>query len=221
MAHEKTAVLLDVDGTLVDTNYGHTVAWWRALRDADVVTPMWRLHRLIGMGADQLIEAVVGEERPELEESWSSHFQPFKAEAVALPGARDLVRELSERGATVLLATSGKSDDVEHLRKVIDADEWIDDAVNSGEVDASKPAPDIFALALDRAGVDAGRAVVVGDTVWDVKAADACGLRCIGVLTGGISRAELADAGAVEVYEDAAELARRLDDSVIGALLRT
>ena len=118
-----------------------------------------------------------------------------------------------------MLATSGKPDDVEHLRRVLDADEWVDQEVNSSEVEASKPAPDIFVLALQRAGVTPDRAIAVGDTVWDVKAAAAAEVRCIGLLTGGISRAELLEAGAVEVYEDAAELRRRLGESLAGGLL--
>jgi HAD superfamily hydrolase (TIGR01509 family) len=212
------AVLLDVDGTLVDTNYFHTVAWFRAFREAGEEVPMWRIHRLVGMGADKLLADLAGGERPDLEAGWSRHFETFKREIVAFAGARDLIRVLHERDFAVALATSGQEDDVAHVRKVLDAEDWIDVVVNSSEVEASKPAPDIFELALERLGVAASEALVVGDTVWDALAADACGLRCVGVHTGGISGVELRTAGATATYRDVEELLERLDESPIAAL---
>jgi HAD superfamily hydrolase (TIGR01509 family) len=207
------AALLDVDGTLVDTTFHHALAWWRACIDCGVPTPLWRLHRLIGMGSDQLLEVIVGEEREELTERWEARFQELKPEVRALPGAAELVERLDARGLAVVYATSGREEDIGHLREVIGADEWVHAAVSSNEVDASKPEPDIFRLALERAGVAATSAVVVGDTVWDAKAAAALGITCIGVRTGGISEAELLGAGAVQVYDDALDLAENLDRS--------
>jgi len=213
------AVLLDLDGTLVDSNYVHTIAWFRALAGAGHVVPMARIHRLVGMGADQLLDELVGEHDETIEASWQREFAARRGEIPALPGAAELARAVKERGATVVLATSGTPDDVEGLRRTLGADEWIDAAVNSGEVDSSKPAPDIFARALEVAAAAPGDAVVVGDTVWDAKAADACGVRCVTVTCGGISRSELEEAGAAAVYRDPEDLVAHLDASPVGRLL--
>ena len=219
MADEPCAVLVDVDGTLVDTNYGHTVAWWRAMRRHGIDASMARLHRLVGMGADQLIDEIVGEPRPDLEDAWAEEFAPFRDEARAFPGAADLLRTLSERGAKVVLATSGQEHDVARMREAIDAEAWIDEVVSSQEVDASKPAPDIFQLAMRRVDVEPDRAIVIGDTVWDVRAATAADLRCVAVLSGGLARCELLEAGAAGVYDDVADLTAHLDDSPLADLL--
>jgi HAD superfamily hydrolase (TIGR01549 family) len=205
------AVLLDLDGTLVDSNYFHTIAWFRAFQRHGHVVPMAHIHRLVGMGADQLLEELLGAYEEAVEDAWQDEFVRLRDEIRALPGAADLARVMKERGATVVLATSGKPDDVEALRKTLGADEWIDDAVNSSEVESSKPAPDIFARALEVAKAEPGDALVVGDTVWDVKAASACGLPCATVLCGGIAEAELRDAGAVAVHRDPADLVAHLD----------
>lgn len=207
------AALLDVDGTLVDTTFHHALAWWRACIDCGVPTPLWRLHRLIGMGSDQLLEELVGEAREDLTRRWEAHFDELKPEIRALPGAAELVERLHGLGLAVVYATSGRAEDVGLLREIIGADEWVHAAVNSSEIESSKPEADIFELALERAGTAPDRAVVVGDTVWDAKAAKASGVTCIGVRTGGIGEAELLAAGAVQVYDDALDLARHLDDS--------
>ena len=213
------AVLLDVDGTLVDSNYFHTVAWWRALRGKGHVVPMARIHRLVGMGADTFLEELLGEHDDALEDAWQAEFAGLRDDIAALPGAADLARAAKERGATVVLATSGKPDDVEVLRRTLGADQWIDGAVNSSEVEASKPAPDIFGRALEVAGATPEEAVVVGDTVWDVKAAAACGVTCVTVTCGGISEAELESAGAAAVYRDPGDLVANFDTSPLGRLL--
>lgn len=215
------AVLLDLDGTLVDSNYAHTVAWFRALAGAGHVVPMARIHRLVGMGADQLLEELVGGQDEAIEDAWQREFAALRGELPALPGAADLARAVKERGATVVLATSGKPDDVEELRRTLRADEWIDAAVNSGEVESSKPAPDIFARALEVAGAAPDEAVIVGDTVWDAKAAAACGVVCVAVTCGGICRSELEGAGAAAVYRDPQDLVAHLDASPVGRLLGT
>ena len=213
------AALLDVDGTLVDSNYVHTLAWFRSLRAHGHVVPMARIHRLVGMGADQFLGALLGEHDQAVEDGWQEEFARMRDEIPALPGAANLARVLKEGGLTVVLATSGKPDDVEVLRQTLDADRWVDDAVNSSEVESSKPAPDIFARALEVAGAEAGDAVVVGDTVWDVRAAAACDLPCVAVTCGGISRGELEEAGAVAVYRDPEELVSQLERSPLGRLL--
>jgi len=215
------AVLLDVDGTLVDTNYFHTVAWFRAFRRGGRDVAMAELHHRVGMGADQFLAALVGEPDQALENAWSEEFAQLRGEVIALPGARDLVIALKQHGATTVYATSGQPEDVEVLRGIIGADEWVDGVVNSSEVDHSKPAPDIFQLALDRAGVAPDQAIVIGDTVWDVHAAAACGVRCVGLTSGGISASDLEAAGAVAVYENPAALLDKLDTSPVGALFAT
>ena len=214
------AILLDLDGTLVDSNYFHTEAWFRALSGAGHVVPMARIHRLVGMGADQLLEELLGEHDEAVEEAWQREFVKVRDDIPPLPGAADLARAAKERGATVVLATSGQPDDVDALRRTLGADEWIDAAVNSSEVESSKPAPDIFVRALEVAGADPSDAVVVGDTVWDVKAASACDVPCVAVTCGGISRAELEDAGAVAVFRDPAELVGDLDRVLTHSQLR-
>jgi HAD superfamily hydrolase (TIGR01509 family) len=215
---DSAAVLLDVDGTLVDTTYLHTLAWFRALRHAGVPRTMAELHRLIGMGSDKLLEAILGEERKELTEAWEHEFDRLKRDIVVLPGASDLIRALHGRGLKVVLATSGKPRDVQQVCELIDAADLVDTTVNADEVEESKPAPDIFRLALERVEVPPERAVVVGDTVWDLEAARALGTPAVAVLSGGIGEAELTDRGAVAVYRHVGDLAEQLDSSPIARL---
>lgn len=209
-------VLFDVDGTLVDTNYLHALAWRRVFLDHDepeITTA--RIHRLVGMGSDELLETLFGRPRPELKPERSRHFDPLKSEIRAFPRAGDLLRTLHDRGVRVVLATSAEKSDLEALLEAIDANDAIDGVTSAGEVDAAKPAPDLFSVALVGAGTEPQKSVVVGDTVWDIEAARKAGLRCVAVLSGGISRAELEEAGAVAVYEDVAALLDDLDDSVL------
>jgi HAD superfamily hydrolase (TIGR01549 family) len=211
------AVLLDVDGTLVDSNYFHTLAWHRAFRGAGITIEMADIHQAIGMGADQLLQHLLGpgDFGDELELRWHEEFLQFVPEIQPTPGGRDLIRVLAGHGAVNIYATSGQEQDVTSLRKVIDADAWIHDAVNASEVRSSKPAPDIFELAIERAGVPAHRAVVVGDTIWDVQAAAAAGIACIALTSGGIARQALYDSGATEVYRTPHELATEMTTSCL------
>lgn len=213
------AVLFDVDGTLVDTNYLHTLAWWRALTDAGHEVAMAAIHRLIGMGSSKLLDEVLGHDDEALSDAHGHHFQRMKGEIRPLPGARRLVEEVSRRGATVVLATSAKAGDIDDLLRVLDLGDTVDDVVHSADVDEAKPAGDIFAAALEAAGCSAERAIVIGDTPWDVEAAARVDLRTIGLETGGCARSELLDAGAVAVYHDPVDLLARLDDSPLGVLL--
>lgn len=217
--HKKPGVLLDVDGTLVDSAYLHALAWWRAVTQAGEKIPFFRIHRLIGMGADKLLETLVGEYREELDEAYSKEYAEVKDEAIRFSRVPDLLAELSRRGAKVVLATSAKPDQIGHLTDLIGAEDSIDEVVHSGDVEQSKPSPDIFQSALEKAGLAPATTMAVGDAVWDVKSSAKCGVKCVGLLTGGISESELIEAGAIAVYEDPADLLDRLDESPIGRLL--
>jgi HAD superfamily hydrolase (TIGR01509 family) len=223
MGSATTAVLLDVDGTLVDTTYLHALAWFRALRAAGHTQPMAGLHRLIGMGSDQLLAEVVGDgdegTHKELTAAWEHEFDRLKRDIVVFPGAADLVAALHDRGVAVVLATSGRDRDVQQIRECLQVDHLLAGVVNADEVEASKPAPDLFRLGLERAGVPVERAAVVGDTVWDLRAARALGLPAVAVLSGGIAEPELRAEGAAGVYRDVGALAADLASSPLGSLL--
>ena len=212
------AVLFDVDGTLVDTNWFHTLSWWRAFRKRGEDVPMSRIHPLIGMGSDQLLEAIFGEERQDLRGGHSEEFEPFMKEIHAFPHAGDVLRAVKERSVKVVLCTSAKKDHLEPMLEAVDAMDAIDEIVNADDVERSKPAPDVFTAALDKTGLDPADCIVVGDTTWDVEAARKAGLETVCVLTGGTSREELGSAGAIEVYEDVAELLDKLDESALKRL---
>jgi len=218
MPEDRPSILVDVDGTLVDTNYLHTIAWWRAFQDIGEDVSMSTIHPLIGMGSDQLVEQALGRESDEASDGHSRHYDGFKDEIKAFPKAADLLRELAGRGGRVILATSSDEKDLDRLREAVGADDAIDDAVSKGDVAHSKPSPDIFEAALEKFDLDAGRTMVVGDTVWDVEAAGKLDLPVVCVLTGGSSRQQLEEAGAVAVYEDVAELLTQLDESPLSQL---
>lgn len=213
-------MIFDVDGTLVDTNYLHTVAWARAVRDAGEVAPMYRIHRLIGMGSERLVEELLGHASEATSDGHTRHFEKLMAEIQAFPGARDLLEEVHRRGAEVVLATSASEEQLNAMLKALAAPAGVvGHMTNKDDVEQSKPAPDIFRTALDGAGLEPERAIVVGDTVWDVESAAGCGMRVIGVLTGGTTRHQLEEAGAVAVYDDPADLLAHLDDSPLAELL--
>jgi HAD superfamily hydrolase (TIGR01509 family) len=207
------AVLFDVDGTLLDTNYLHVVAWLRAFAAAGISVPAKEIHHRIGMSGDRLVDELAGGPRPDVSERWRQEYDAMKPDIRALPDARALLLELGRRGLRVGLATSSPAEDVDTMRAVLDVDDVLAFTTSAGDVDEAKPAPDIFQTALAEAGVPRSDALVVGDTVWDVVAARRCGLDCVGVLTGGISRAELERAGAIAVYESTSEILTQLDTS--------
>jgi HAD superfamily hydrolase (TIGR01549 family) len=209
------AAILDVDGTLVDTNYHHAIAWYRAFRQHGELLPVWRIHRHIGMGGDHLVKALCGDE---VEEEKGQHIRAAERalymalieEVEPLEGARDLISDLKDRGHEVVLASSAKPDEVEHYLDLLDARELADGWTTSGDVDATKPEPDLVRAALDKAGADDG--VMVGDSTWDCEAAGGAGISTVAVLTGGFSAAELQEAGAVAVYHSIVELRNSLDE---------
>ncbi|WP_042364582.1 HAD family hydrolase [Streptacidiphilus neutrinimicus] len=216
----QAAALFDVDGTLVDSTYLHTVTWSEALRQYGHDVPMSRVHRAIGLGTDKLLDHLLGAERDRSGDDAmdAAHLALYAARWPSLrrlPGARRLLRACAERGWSVVLATSASAREVEVLRRVLDADDAIAQHVDADAVDAAKPAPDLVQRALEQAGVSSGRAVFIGDTAWDVQAARKAGVPCLGVMTGGWCRGELEDAGAAQVYRDAAEIADYLDASLL------
>jgi HAD superfamily hydrolase (TIGR01549 family) len=207
------AALLDVDGTLVDTNYHHALAWWRAFRRHDLTLPIWRIHRHVGMGGDQLVPALVPEIDQELhdavEETRGDEYAKLIGEVQPLEGAHELIAELKERDLTVVLASSSPQDELDRYLELLEARELADAWTTKDDVDATKPAPDLVLAALEKAG--GGDAVMVGDTPWDIEAARNAGVETICVITGGFSRQELEEAGAVAVFESVDELRKNLD----------
>jgi HAD superfamily hydrolase (TIGR01509 family) len=215
----RPGILFDLDGTLVDTNYLHTLAWSRALRDCGEWAPMNAIHRLVGMGGDQLVPRLLERDVPELHEARSARYGELLGEIAAFPGAAELLRRLHGGGVTVVLATSSPAAEVDAARRALAADDAIDAVTTADDAARSKPAPDLFSAALEAGGVHASLALVVGDSVWDVEAAERAGLGCVGVETGGFSRHELAERGAVAVYKDVATLGRQLCTGPLGVLL--
>jgi HAD superfamily hydrolase (TIGR01509 family) len=215
----RSGVLVDVDGTLVDTNYLHTVAWARAFHSLGEWAPMNAIHRLVGMGGDQLVPELFGRQIDGADDAHAESWAALKDEARPFPGAAELLRLLHEVGLVVVLATSASPDDVTEMRKRLGADDAIDAVVDGGDVERSKPAPDIFETARASAGIDLARVLVIGDSVWDVEAARAARMACIAVESGGFSRHELSEAGAIAVYKDVQELADQLLTSPIAALI--
>jgi len=212
--------ILDIDGTLVDTNYHHTIAWYRAFRQHETILPIWRIHRHIGMGGDQLVQALAGKEIEEekgddIRTAEKALYLALIEEVEPMEGARDLIVDLKDDGHTVVLASSAKEDEVEHYLDLLDARDLADDWTTSADVEATKPEPDLVHAARDKAG--GGDAVMVGDTPWDVKAAAGAGVKTIAVLTGGFAEAELRDAGACAVFESIAELRERRDETPLGS----
>jgi HAD superfamily hydrolase (TIGR01509 family) len=212
------AVIFDVDGTLVDTNYLHAVCWWEAFRQKDHHVDMAEIHRAIGMGSDKLLDHLLPEDRDRdaddaLADAHKALYAAYWTRLRAFDGAADLLRACADRGMTVILASSASSDELAALRAALDADDVITAATSSSDAEQSKPAPDIVGIALDRAGVEPGQAVFVGDSVWDVHACRKAGVTCVAVRSGGICAEDLREAGAVAVYDGVAELLRRIEDS--------
>jgi HAD superfamily hydrolase (TIGR01509 family) len=212
--------ILDVDGTLIDTNYQHSLAWFRAFVEHDIVLPVWRIHRHIGMGGDQLVQALT-DERTERErgdsirEAETARYGEMIDEVTAMEGARELVSELSRRGHKVVLATSAKPQELDHYLEMLGARELADAWTDAEDVQATKPEPDLVQAALEKVAAKPEQAVMVGDTPWDVEAAKRAGVETIGVLSGGFAREELEQAGAVAVFESVAELIGELDSTAL------
>lgn len=213
---ESPTAILDVDGTLVDSNYHHAIAWFRAFREIGVTLPIWKIHRHIGMGGDQLVAAVAGdriEERhgDEARDAEQRLYRELLPEVCAVAGAAALIEELGERGHPIVLASSAKEDEVEHYVRLLDADGRIEAFTTSNDVEQTKPEPDLVLAAMEK--VAENEAVMIGDSTWDIEAATRAGLETIAVLTGGFSKAELVDSGAAGVYESVEVLMADIDST--------
>ena len=211
--------VLDIDGTLIDSNYQHALAWYRALRSVGETYPVWRLHRLIGMGGDQVVAAVGGEDLErrvgdQARERQGREVDALLAEMAPLPGARDLLVAIKERGHRLVLASSAQQRHVDVFLDKLEARGIVDDWTSSADVEASKPAPDLLRVALKKLGAPPDvSSVVVGDSVWDVEAAKRAGMPAIVVRSGGFGDDELREAGAIAIYDTPGDLAKALGDT--------
>jgi HAD superfamily hydrolase (TIGR01549 family) len=214
------AVLFDLDGTLVDTNYHHSIAWYRAFRDERIVLPLWRIHRHVGMGGDKLVAALAGDaceasHGDALRDSHGKHYAELVGEVSALEGAHDLLVALRARGLEIVLASSSQKQQLAHYLDLLDAHDLVASAATADDVQETKPAPDLIEVAKEKA--DSEALAMVGDSPWDIEAAARAGLPCIALLTGGYSERELRDAGAQAVFASLVDLHERLDETAIGA----
>ncbi|HEX3975243.1 MAG TPA: HAD family hydrolase [Solirubrobacteraceae bacterium] len=210
--------MLDIDGTLVDTNYHHAIAWFRAFAHHGLILPIWRIHRHIGMGGDQVVTALCGEDveaqlGDDIRDAEGDEYARLIGEVRTMEGSRELIVSLKDRGHLVVLASSAKEDEVEAYLDLLDAREIADAWTTSADVESTKPAPDLVHAAMARVDSDPADAVMVGDTPWDVKAAAGAEVATLAVVTGGFSEAELREAGAAAVYESVADLQEQLDDT--------
>lgn len=207
-------VIIDIDGTLVDSNYHHALAWYRALRRFNLAVPIWQIHRAIGMGGDQLVAHLAGDDIESahgdgLRDAWSQEFQPLLGEICAFSDAVALLREIKNRGLPLVLASSGAPEHVDAYLDLVDGKRYADAWTTSADAQNTKPAPDLLAIALRKAG--GGHAIMIGDSPWDVLAADKLAIPTFTVLTGGFSDAELRASGAAEVYSSLDEVQDHLD----------
>lgn len=212
------ALVLDVDGTLLDTVYLHVFAWWEAFEAHGYEVSCLDIHRAIGRGSADLVETLVGHQDERVVQGHDERWEPLRERCRAFHDVEQLIRASAERGLSVVYCTSGSAQDIEAIRRKLGCDDVVAAVVSSSDVEKGKPAPDIVTAALDAVQVAPERAVMVGDTVYDVRAATAAGVACIGLLTGGISESELRGAGAAAVYANPSELLRDLDASPISEL---
>jgi HAD superfamily hydrolase (TIGR01509 family) len=207
------AVVLDLDGTLVDSVYVHALVWREAFREVGIDVPTYRFHRSVGMGGDRLVAAVAGDAAEQaigdvVRKRHDDLFRERLPEVHQLDGVTELLEACRNHGLQMVLASSSRPEMTDRMLAMVERAHLISEVV-SGSEGPSKPAPDIVERALDR--VEPGRAFMVGDAVWDVESAERAGISCVGLLTGGYSEAELRDAGAVAVYDTPRSLASEVD----------
>jgi HAD superfamily hydrolase (TIGR01509 family) len=217
VANNRAGVVFDIDGTLLDTNYLHVLAWWQAFRDTGHQIAMWRLHRSIGIASGELVKRLLGAADDDVVRAHSERYAALRDQVTAFPRAAELLAACTELGLTVVLATSGTKDDLEWMLPAIGAPDGVVAGVTtSADVEAGKPHPDLLEVALRDHGLDRGRTVAVGDTVWDVESARSAHLPCVALLSGGIGVGDLG--GAEAVYDDPAALLNRLGSSPLARL---
>jgi HAD superfamily hydrolase (TIGR01549 family) len=212
--------IVDIDGTLLDSNYHHALAWSRAFAHVGTTVPAWRIHRHIGMGGDRLVAAVAGDAIEErhgdaVRDRWEQEYDAIIDETRLFDGARDLLDALREAGLKVVLASSSIPRHAEHALELLDAEEAADAWTTAEDAEESKPDPELLDEALARVG--GGRAVMLGDSVWDVAAANERGIPTLGLRSGGFGAAELLEAGAVGVYDDPRGLVEHLQEALAQA----
>jgi HAD superfamily hydrolase (TIGR01509 family) len=209
----KRAALVDVDGTLVDSNYHHAMAWSRALRDHGEPCELAMIHRSIGMGSEEMLDRLMGRFDEAIVKSWRAHFDAFLPDVVAFDDAAELLHALHARGLEVVIATSSPEELLRELLGRVGADPWIDAVVTAADVEDAKPHPDIFEAAADKAGVPRSHVLALGDSRWDIEGARRAGISCVALECGGTGRLELEAAGAVAVFRDPADLLEQLERS--------
>lgn len=213
------ALLLDVDGTLIDSTYVHVATWYRALAEAGAPVPYVEVHKRIGKDGSTLVSELLelagvdDDERDDMASRAKDLHTEYYAEAPLrlLRGGRELVRGAKERGWITVLATSAAPSEFEQARELLDVDDHLDAVTTGEDVDQAKPDPTIVAIALERSGVDAENAIMVGDATWDGIAAAKLGIRSVAVRTGGIGDAELTEAGFSTIVDDAAAVLELLE----------
>jgi HAD superfamily hydrolase (TIGR01549 family) len=212
----KPAAILDIDGTLIDTNYQHALAWFRSFKQFQIVLPIWKIHRGIGMGGDHMIEALCGEDKEaelgdRVREAEKGFYQELIDEVQPVHGARDFILDLKKRGHPVVLASSAKEDEVDHYLDLLGCRDVVDSWTTSEDVEHTKPDPDLVLAAMEK--VEGAGAVMVGDSTFDCEAATRAGIETIAVMTGGFSEDELRKAGAIAVFESIDLLGRDLEST--------
>jgi HAD superfamily hydrolase (TIGR01509 family) len=216
----RPGLLFDVDGTLFDTNYLHTLAWSRAFADAGEWVPMNAIHRLVGMGGDRLVEELLGHASPEAVAARPGRYKELVDEARPFPGAADLLRHANEQGLAIVIATSAPANELNTLLDKLAVSDVIAATTTDDDIDEPKPAPEVFEKAMVAGSIDPQRALAIGDSVWDIKGARSAGVGCVAVESGGYSEHELAEAGALHVYRDVQEILDQFYTSPLAALLR-
>jgi len=213
------SVFFDLDGTLLDTTYLHTFAWWRALGDAYQQVPMAAIQPLIGMGSGELLTTLIGGDDPAISKAHGRYFATLHEFIRPLPGGRDLVRQVASKGARVVIVTAAKKRDLPALLGPLGCVDIIADTVHGEMAGRSKPSPDLFSLALERSGCGPEETLALGDSIWDIEAANRAGIGCVAVETGGTDAARLATAGALAVYKSCAEIVTSWGETPFSALI--
>jgi HAD superfamily hydrolase (TIGR01549 family) len=220
MVHPRMAFLFDLDGTLVDSVYQHVLAWREALESEGIVLSVWRIHRRIGMSGGLLTNMLLRETGLALDAERTQRLRVAHAAALnrlqdeirPLPGAVELLKALSEARIPWAIATSGRMETAAPSLDKLGIDQARIPIVTRDQVKYAKPDPDLFVAAAERLGVEVETATVVGDSVWDMLAAQRARALGIGLLSGGYGEEELDRAGAYRVFADPAEMLRHLDE---------